>query len=299
MSCADKVICPAYQSSFIHSKDELRKKFSYFEEDTLPKVLTASKTKYLIAVPESYRKRYRKMQTVAMRPVYTVLEDSSKEEKDIPPSLLTYQKNIDSIKLAGMGTPGEVKPDSVKKAEEDSVYVITKDKEVRILRYNFPDSLKYDSAQGKYVREKAPYYYVDEVGYNVEQENYMWFFRKELILPDVRLSKIKPTEKPANAKPGVETKKKGFFQKLMFWKKDKKKAADSLKVAPQVNPADSLAQDDFNFDDPPDSAASKQSPIEPPKKKKGIMGLFKKKSKAAPVDPSKSPAKKEEDGQGF
>ena len=296
-SCAEKLICPAYQSSFIHSKDELRKKFSYFDHDTIPKVLTASKTKYLIAVPESYRKRYRKMQTVAMRPIYTVLEDSS-DNKDIPPSPLTYQKQIDSIALVGIGTPAAVKVDSTAKAAEDSIYVITKDKEVRILRYNFPDSLKYDSASNKYVREKAPYYHVDEVGYNVEQENYMWYFRKELILPDVRLSKLKQANKvnPAGTDQTKPVEKKGFFQRLMFWKKDKPKT-DSLNIAPVGLPKDSLETNEFDFDAPVDSTAKKsvQPVVEP--KKKGLKGLFKKKTET-PADPNKSPAKKE-DEQGF
>ena len=49
-SCTQKMICPAYQSSFIYDKETLRKKFSYFKEDSTPKILTASKTKYLVAV---------------------------------------------------------------------------------------------------------------------------------------------------------------------------------------------------------------------------------------------------------
>ncbi len=292
-ACADKVICPAYQSSFIYDKETLRKKFSYFENDTVPKVLTASKTKYLIAVPESYRKRYRKMQTIVMKPVYPVLEDSTSEHgfvvlPDTMPLGHPFGIGLDSAKQA---------PRDSTLTAEDSVYVITKDKEVRILRYNFPDSLKFDKETGRYVREKRPYYYVDQVGYNTEQENYLWFFRKELILPDVRLSKMKSAEKANPEK--VKVKKKGFFQKLMFWKKGKKTKADSLKIAPVGNEIknDSLAID--NFDAVPDSA--KNSKLQPAPKKQGFLkslfSKFKKKDKAA-ADPNKSPAKKEED-QGF
>src|ERR1043165_5859757 len=77
-SCTQKLICPAYQSSFIYDKEALRKKFSYFKEDSTPKILTASKTKYLIAVPESYRKKMRGLKTVEMKPVYPVIPDSLK-----------------------------------------------------------------------------------------------------------------------------------------------------------------------------------------------------------------------------
>src|SRR4051812_48365761 len=80
-SCTQKLICPAYQSSFIYDKEALRKKFSYFKEDSTPKILTASKTRYLIAVPESYRKKMRGLKTVEMKPVYPVIPDSLKLNK--------------------------------------------------------------------------------------------------------------------------------------------------------------------------------------------------------------------------
>lgn len=246
-SCADKLICPAYQSSFIHDKEALRKKFSYFENDSIPKVYTASKTKYLIAVPESYRKRYRKMQTIEMKTVYPVLADSAAKDSIAGP--LDSLARLDSAALVGLDSATRVKLDSAKLAAEDSVYVITTAKEK----------------------------------FNIEQENYMWFFRKELILPDVRLSKIKETDKGK-----TETvKKKSFFRKLMFWKKDKPKS-DSLQIAPvaTVPSTDSLGTD---------SASVSPQPPKPKKKGiKGIMGLFKKKGKSA-ADPNKPPAKKEDD----
>ena len=251
-SCANKLICPAYQSTFIHDKETLRKKFSYFENDSIPKVYTASKTQYLIAVPESYRKRYRKMQTVEMKPIYPVLEDSLLAEEDVNP--LDSLMQLDSASIATLDSATRVKLDSAKLNAIDSIYVIS------------------------IAKEK----------FNTEQENYMWYFRKELILPDVRLSKIKETEK---AKPEAEKKKKGFFRKLMFWKKDKPNA-DSLKIAPvsNLNTSDSL---DYFMQD---SISSQPPPAAKPKKK-GIMGIFKKKDKTE-ADPNKQPAKKEED-EGF
>jgi hypothetical protein len=299
-SCADRVVCPAYQSTFIHDKETLRRKFSYFENDSVPKVYTASKTKYLIAVPESYRKRYRKMQTVDMKPVYqdkAILDslEQDQEQDSTAVNPLDSLKGLDSTAMAGLDSATRAKIEQANKAGVvDSVYVITKDKEVRILRYNEPDSTGYKPPIGKYFPDRKPIYYIDEVGYNSEQENYMWYFRKELILPDVRLSKVKSAEKAEAAKEGGK-KKKGFFRKLMFWKKDKPKS-DSLQIAPvnNINPEDSL---DFNMGDniEGDSAAVKTPPAETKPKKKGLKGLFKKKDQPA-TDPKKQPAKKEEDG---
>lgn len=86
-SCTQRLICPAYQSAFIYDKEKLRKKFSYMQEDSTPKIFTASssKNKYLIAVPESYRKKLRALQTVEMKPIYPEIPDSLKidEEGDL------------------------------------------------------------------------------------------------------------------------------------------------------------------------------------------------------------------------
>ena len=35
-ACTQRMICPAYQSAFIYDKNELRKRFSYFQEDSTP-----------------------------------------------------------------------------------------------------------------------------------------------------------------------------------------------------------------------------------------------------------------------
>src|SRR5687768_10054213 len=75
-SCTQRSICPAFQSAYIYDKDALRKKFSYFQEDSTPKVLVASKTRYLVAEPTPYRKKIRSMQTVEMKPVPIHVPDS-------------------------------------------------------------------------------------------------------------------------------------------------------------------------------------------------------------------------------
>lgn len=288
VGCAEKLICPAYQSSFIHDKEALRQKFSYFVNDSTPRVFTASasKSKYLIAVPESYKKRYRKMQTVGLRPIQPVVPDSL-TENGMKAKLDSLGTSTDSLTVK-LDSASQAKLDSTKVASADSTYVITRDKEVRILKYNFPDSLHYDSV-AKVWRKEIPSYYVDEVGYNAEQELYMWYFRKQLILPDVRLSKQAEGNKGKEAVAGK--KKGGFFRKLMFWKKDKKKAkTDSLQVAPtNLDPNDSIFYTDSA------SIKKQPQPTEKPKKK-GVLSKLKKKKEPEVVDPNKSPAKKEEDG---
>src|SRR5436190_14647884 len=114
-ACTQRLICPAYQSSFIYDKEALRQKFSYFKGDSTPKILTVSKNKYLIAVPESYRKTYRKMQTIEMKPIYPKKPD-------------TLQKVDDDMMLAELDSASA---DSLARGKEpgDSTYAITKTKE--------------------------------------------------------------------------------------------------------------------------------------------------------------------------
>ena len=123
-ACTSRLICPAYQSSFIYDKETTRQRFSYFNEDSTPKILTAStsKNRYLVATSESYRKKYRKMQTVEMKPVYPVIPDSLKEDKGAELNLA----EADAADSTGAG-----------KSPADSVYAITKTKE----KYNLDQDL--------------------------------------------------------------------------------------------------------------------------------------------------------------
>jgi len=117
-----QMICPAYQSSFIYDKEAVKKKFSYFESDSIPKAYTASKNQYLVAVPESYRKKYRRLQTVEMTPVYPVLADSLKEQDEFA---LAEVDLADSAAIARATDPA------------DTAYAITKTKE----KYNLDQDL--------------------------------------------------------------------------------------------------------------------------------------------------------------
>jgi hypothetical protein len=290
------MICPAYQSAFIYDQDELRKKFSYFQEDSTPKIYTASKNKYLVAEPTSYRKKLRSLQTVAMKPVNVHVPDSLQpgfEEESIIPGAeldLAARSVIDSIYIE------DVEQDTLVTGE-DSVYVISKDKEIRLLKYNFPDSLVYDPATGKYASE-TPYYEVTEVTFNVEQDNYMWYLRDYLVLPDVRLSKMAGEEQSKAGKAGAAKKKqkkgiKGFFANL-FKKKDKKAAPDSTTVKPP--PSD---EEEFDYIDETQPQTSATDVSDQPTEKKGAFSFLKKKKtstdEAATLPEEEKPAKKKKE----
>jgi len=268
-ACTQRLVCPAYQSAFIYDKEELRKKFSYFQEDSTPKVFTASKNKYLIAEPVSYRKKIRSMQTIPMKPVNVTLPDSfnigEPGEDGIVPGAeldLAARSVIDSVYIEDVDQEEPLDA-------EDSVYVISVDKELRLLKYNMPDSLIFDPATGRYVPQK-PQYVVTQVTFNVEQDNYMWYLRDYLVLPDVRLAK---ETNAAAAKAAKKAKKKGGFFKNLFKRKDKKATSDSTAVqaAPQ-------SDDDFDYIDE-DEQQQTQAPAEQPQEKKGFFSFLKKKEK--------------------
>jgi hypothetical protein len=286
-ACTQRLICPAYQSAYIYDKDELRKKFSYFLEDSTPKILTASKTKYLIAEPVSYRKKLRSMQTVAMKDVNPVLPDSMKigeeglmgEDGVVPGAELDLAARsvIDSTYIVDV-------PQDTTQAAGDSVYVISKDKEVRLLKYNTPDSAVYDETTGRYVPKTAKYGVAD-VRFNVEQDNYMWYLRKNLVLPDVRASQVAQAEEKKEAK-----KKKGGFFKNLF-KRKKKDEVDSTAIT--IPPK---SEDEFDYIDEDEQVPASEQIQEEPQKKKG---LFKKKQKTEEVGveeqkPAKEKKKKKE-----
>ncbi|HNG42937.1 MAG TPA: hypothetical protein PK203_14595 [Cyclobacteriaceae bacterium] len=273
VSCTEKVICPAYQSAYIYDKEELRKKFSYFKEDSTPKVYAANKNKYLIGESVPYRKKNRSLQTIAMKPVQPVVPDSLKDDG------MDAEMNMESVDPNVNDSTAVIRIDTL--GASDSVYMISKDKEVRVLKYN-PMQRKY---------------YVDTIGFNTEQDNYMWYLRDILLLPDVKIAKEKADEaKKDNAK---EQKKKkgirGFFSKL-FRKKDKSK------VAPDTTENIQTPQEDYGYDEfegkKRDSTAvvtpSNQQPKVEPKKKKGIFS-FLKKDKSEPKKKETDPAKKEDE----
>lgn len=302
-SCTQRSICPAFQSAYIHDKDALRKKFSYFQEDSTPKVLTASKNQYLVANATPYRKKLRSMRTVAMTPVPVVVPDSLTNKDSVSMADLdrAARSVIDSTFIEDRAAEANPAP------EGDSVYVITKDNELRLLKYNGADSLVYDPVAGKYVPQK-PEYYVKDVRLNIEQDNYMWYLRDYLVLPDVRLARLhQEGEKKRDAEAKSARKKekkglKGFFKNLF---KKKQKETDSTDVPPPP-------QEEFDFIDV-DTLTQVDPPLEEPEAKRDYFSSRKKKGKderkadagilpATPNNKSKTAqARKEEEtpGEGF
>ena len=303
-ACTQRMICPAYQSAFIYDKNELRKRFSYFQEDSTPKILMASKTKYLIAEPISYRKKLRAMQTVAMKPMNPVVPDSLIMGKDDLIAEMEGEEGEDGVvpgaelDLAARSvidsTYIEDVPQDTAQTYVDSVYVISKDKELRLLKYNFPDSLKFDEATGRYVSE-TPEYVVQDVRFNVEQDNYMWYLRNSLVLPDVRLSQLQQNaQKEAEANGSKNVKKKaGFFAffKNLFKKKEKEEIDTTEHTQPK-------ASDDFDYIENDSIRQHQQDSIKAaqPAEKKGFFKKKKKKEDDATLDeaaPVETPKKKE------
>lgn len=288
-ACTQRTICPAFQSAFIYDKNELRKKFSYFQEDSTPKVFTASKTRYLIAEPTTYRKKMRSLQTIAMKDIHPALPDSMKLQEEglvgedgVVPGAeldLAARSVIDSTYIV------DVPQDTTATAEGDSTYMISKDKELRLLKFVFPDSAVYDESTGKYV-PKAPRYEVVDIRFNVEQDNYMWYLRNSLVLPDVRLSQM--MQNGDNASDGAKKEKKGisgFFKNL--FKKKKKSDSDSLDTE-SAKPAE-----DFDYVDENEGATPAIDAKARPEQKK--TSLFRKKKEKTPAATSGagSPEKKE------
>lgn len=297
-SCTQRMICPAYQSAFIYDKDKLRKQFSYFLEDSTPKIYTASKNKYLVAEPVTYRKKIRDMQTVRMKAVPVIVPDSLSSPDSVSMADLdrAARSVIDSTVIVDV-------PQNTPSSEGDSVYVISKDRELRLLKYDAPDSLFYDEVVQKYVPEK-PKYYVKDVRYTTEQDNYMWYLRHNLVLPDVRLAKMAQS---GQRQESAKKSKKGFFKNL-FRKKEKTEVDSAALKAPSV------PEEEFDFIDQ-DTVAQALPANEPVSEKRGIFSPGRKKSAKtsdgkskegrknkktkAPALTEEEKKKKEEEDDGF
>jgi len=278
VSCTEKVICPAYQSAYIYDKEELRKKFSYFKEDSTPKIYAANKNKYLIGEAVPYRKKNRSLQTIAMKPVMPVVPDSLKEEG------LDAELNVDSVERNVNDSTAVLRIDTL---GTDSVYMISKDKEVRVLKYN-PIQRKY---------------YVDTIGFNTEQDNYMWYLRDVLVLPDVRISKEKADEAKKESAKEQKQKKgiRGFFSTLFKKKKNKSSLAQDT-TETVTAPKEDYGYDEFEGKKTDSTAVvspSGQQPKPEAKKKKGVFSFLKKDKKETETKQTDPAKKEDEKDDGF
>lgn len=166
--------------------------------------------------------------------------------------------------------------------------MISKDKELRLLKYNFPDSLGYEETSGKYVTE-TPKYAVANITYNVEQDNYMWYLRGNLVLPDVRLAQMVQSEDKSSAAKKKKGKKEGGFFKNLFKRKNKS-AVDSAAIQPAPS-----QKDEFDFVDENEPSVTPTAGQEEPQQKKGLFSRKKKdKATQAEVGAAQEPAPAEE-----
>ena len=268
-SCAEKMICPAYQSAFIFDTTALRKKFSYFVNDT-PKIYGVSKNKFLLIEPRSTRQILASFRTIEMLPIYPVIPDSLRFQADV---------------------------------------VLLGDLDIR-------DSTGQVPLHPGLIGKK----------FNVEQENYMYYFRKTLVLPDVRAgvaerASAKRRRGPIqwvkdlfsrNKEPEVtdaeeEPENKGFFSRLRGKKKGEDAETDPNDPT-QLDSDDPPAKEPFfqrifkKQEDPADSNNPGNQPTQidstnDPPKENFFQRLFKRKKKTGdPADNKSNDTKPKDDG---
>lgn len=259
-ACTERMICPAYQSAFIHDEEELRKRFSYFNEDSTPKVLEASKNRYLLLEPVSYRRKLRSLRTIPMKDVYPVEDDSLAFDDEFA----LAERDIGSRDLydsADLVKDHSIETDSANTSVADSTYVI---------------SLK---------KEK----------FNIDQELYLWYLRKYLLYPDVRLQQEDNAEE---AKTTAKKEKKGFFGffQNLFKKKNKEEEVDREGEDGDVETsATDVAEDEVQEEKKGLFSFLKNGNKPPKEKKPKVKKEKKKKKKDEP--PTEEPTE-EEDGDG-
>jgi hypothetical protein len=284
-----RMICPAYQSTFYFDKGKQKEAFVFYNENkNQPREVLASnsktlnlpardsswenshviqgpalpferkrkKEKYLLLPKKTYKQALRQLQTVPMKPVYPKIGEDSTDIK----------KALDSAARSVMDTTVFASEKPTTEQTEDSVYVITKEKEK----------------------------------FNLDQDNYMWYFRDVLVLPDVKqgMDAAKADKEGVATSTSATKTKQSFFSKLKGLFKRKKNKKDTTTVAP-VEPKEE------NYDTEPDSTATsvqppvtQTQPVGPPQEKKK-NGLFKKKSKAQTAAPPKKQDAKKEEKDGF
>jgi hypothetical protein len=277
-SCnTQRTICPAYQSAFIFDKPTRNETFVHYNESkdqsreilasnsktltlpandstwansivlpgpALPKEKRNKRTRYLLLPEKTYKKALRALQTVNMKPVYP------KKKTD------SLDANIDKLL----------------------------DSAARSLNDTLTSTDKIDPSKPEQKKDSTYMISLEKEKFNVDQDNYMWYFRNILVLPDVRIAMEEGNAETSTKASKSKKEKKGFFGffKNIFKKKDKKKdlKKDSLAALEPV-------------------VVDSTGAVVPPKKekKKGIFGFLKKKTKVDPAIEQKrlEDAKKEEE----
>ncbi|MCE2895694.1 MAG: hypothetical protein LW721_14765 [Flammeovirgaceae bacterium] len=261
-----KKICPAYQSAFIFDKSSQKEAFVYYNanKSQAREVLASnSKTLTLPANDSTWEK------SVVLPGPALPKERKTKKTRYLLVPKKTYKKALRALQTIEMKPVYPKKPtDSVdiKKALDSAARSIT-------------DTLSSHANADKQEEKDSTYVIsIEKEKFNVDQENYMWYFRKILVLPDVRIALEGAKEEAGASKKSA---KKGGFFKNLFKKKDKKAkmpVKDKVKLV----------------DQPIDSTGAVPDAPQAVKKKKGVFGFLKKKSADA-GPPKKAEPKKEEE----
>ena len=99
-SCKSNYICPSYESAYILDQPTRHKKFSLFDEDTLPrKDMDANKNKYLVIEQVKYKKKRDEMRTVKMETIFPEVEP--------PDTLLLAEQGLSAEDIQQLINEGE------------------------------------------------------------------------------------------------------------------------------------------------------------------------------------------------
>lgn len=261
-SCTQQLICPAYQSSFIYDKTAQREKFVYYNASTTQSKEILASTSNTITLPP---RDSTWAKSDALRGPALPQVRRVKQDRYLLLPEKTYKQALKALRTV------EMKPVYPKK--QDSLDIAS---ELDSAARSITDTLTAQSQATKAQPQEDSVYVITKTKekYNMDQDAYMWYFRDILVLPDVRAAMMEESKvQKAKSKSSPKSKKEGFFSKLF----KKKKKTDSTV---QVSPADSTS-------------------AKPPKK--GLSGLFKKKSKVSESETQKKtdPAKKKEEEDGF
>jgi hypothetical protein len=138
----------------------------------------------------------------------------------------------------------------------------------------------------------------------MEQDNYMWYLRDVIVLPDARIAKMGGGEGKAGDGKTPEKKKqglKGFFKNL--FKKKPKEAIDTTEnITPPKEEFDFIDEDSTSKAEVPLPGQEEDAvPVKPNKKEpKASRKKNKKKPVVEPKPEEKKPAdKKKEEDDGF
>ena len=269
-----RTVCPAYQSAFLFDKTAERNMFVVSNVNkSQPQEVLASNGK---AMTLPARDSSWDISPVIQAPSLPIARRVKKDRYLLLPTK-TYRKALRALQTVPMKAvypKKEVDSLDIKKALDSAARSIT-------------DTITNSQAAKSNAQANDSVYVITTAKekFNVDQDNYMWYFRDILVLPDVKLAMdAGKSEKAAKATEDKKM-KTGFFQKLLgLFKKKPKAKMDSASLSDKaINPTDS-------------TGASSTQPIA--KKKKGLGGLFKKSPKV-PIAPAKKPEGKKEEDDGF